>query len=149
MPYTLKKIQGNKCEAISINEKDDNTITEGYISSQQLQEELKNAGKITTSYIERLKSTLSSEDAKAQQEQIESEEFRQQLWKASEDAKEKINQIYERSRLSKSLREQAINIQNMKDKFNKEFDDFMKQNQEETIKNLKSQLKKAKQTNNK
>ena len=149
MSYTIKCMQGNSCEAISINEKNDNTITEGYISSQQLQEELKNAGKITTSYIEKLKTSLSEKDAIALKEQIESEEFRMQLRKASEDSKEKINQIFERSRLSKSLREQAINIQNMKEKFNKEYDKFFKEAQEKTITNLKRELDIAKQTNNK
>ena len=149
MAYKLKSMQGNKCEALSIDEKNDNTVTEGYISSQQLQEELKKAGKATTSYIESLKASLSNEDYIAQKEQIESEEFRNQLRKASEDAKEKINQIFERSRLSKSLREQAINIENLKNKFNQEYEKFIKDNQEKTIQNLKKELEEAKKNNNK
>lgn len=130
-------LKGNHCDALSINEKNDNTVTEGYISSEQLQQELKNAGKITTSYIESIKEKMSDKDVIALKEQINSEEFRNQLRKATEDSKEKIAEIYERNRLKTNL----ANIQKERERI---YNDYVKNLEEYNKKVSEAEIKELK-----
>lgn len=135
---------GNNCEAISINEADDNTVKEGYISSEQLAQEMREMGKATVSYIEKMKGSMSEADKQALNEQIQSQAFRTQLRKAAEDSKEKINSIYERAKLSKSINEQKQNIENLKSQITKNYEELEKT----ILKNENELLKKAKKTTN-
>lgn len=137
-------LKGNHCEALKINQKNDNTIIKGYISSEQLHKELQRSGQATVSYIEKLKETMSDEDLKALNEQIASEEFREQLHKAVDTAKEKINQIYEKTQLSQRLGKEKQNIINMINSYQKQLE--YEQHNKLKIENeeLKEQLKNSK-----
>lgn len=126
-------IKGNHVDAKACDQKN-NTITKGYVSSEQLHKMLEKSGISTVSYIEKIKNSLSEEDIKAQTEQIASEEFRQQLYKAVDTAKEKINQIYEKAHLSQRLGDARKEIE-------RQANHIRKQLESEQIKKLEAENK--------
>lgn len=118
-------------------DKTDNTVTEGYISNQQLIEEMSRAGKTTVSYIESIKNSMSEEDKKALKEQIADNQFREQLRKAVFESKDKIDTIYHKNRIAANINKASQNLQNAHKKYVEAYDKFEKESMKAEIERLK------------
>ena len=130
--------QGNKVILRTLD-KTDNTITEGYISSEQLLTEMKRAGQTTVNYIESAKNNMTEENKQALKEQIKSEQFRAQLKKAVYDSKDKIDTIYNKNRLSKKINEATKEMQNAHKKYIESYEKYEKESLKAEIKYLKKE----------
>lgn len=132
---------GNKT-IIEKYSKKDNTVDDGYITSEQLLNEMKKSAQTTVSYIQATKEKISEEDKIALKEQIENTEFRNQLKSAVFESKDKIDRIYHEKRIAKNINDKLKNYQNAKNKLEKSKEEYEKEILKYENQKLKEERKK-------
>lgn len=137
----MKVKQGNPI-ILKRADKTDNTVTEGYITSEQLIEEMKKSANATISYIEAQKNNMTEEDRIALKEQINDANFRAQLKSAVMENKDKIDSIYHKNRISANIKRSYEELDNKRKAYYEAYDKFEK----EALKYENERLKKNQKT---